>query len=456
MTRQPHVPPADWSPRHGEQDLQGNADSDMLVARMLELRGVGSHNSEAFFQPELDDLHDPLLMLGMEQAVDRLMSAQREGERIMVYGDYDVDGATSVALMQEFLQNNGFDILPYIPDRYNEGYGLSEEGIRTAAEQGCKLIITLDCGIRAVDRVKDAGQIGIDVIICDHHLPGPEMPAAHTILNPKQPDCNYPFKELSGCGVGFKLTQALTDRFGLSPMSAFDGLDLVALSIASDLVEVTGENRILLHHGLRTISRNVRPGIKALLNVVHCSPDYLTVRDIISRISPRINAAGRMSRATEAVALLTAPNEALASELAHKLDRLNNVRRSYDEQVTKAAIEQLEEHPEFKHINIVWGKDWHRGVIGIVATRLIEHRYRPSIVISDDDDVMVGSARSTPGLDIHALIKECGAHLMQFGGHAMAAGLTVKPGAALGFCATVRRSSGQRTDGHQQTRTSAL
>ena len=433
MTRQPHVPPADWSPRHGEQDLQGNADSDMLVARMLELRGVRSHNSEAFFQPELDDLHDPLLMLGMEQAVDRLMSAQREGERIMVYGDYDVDGATSVALMQEFLQNNGFDILPYIPDRYNEGYGLSEEGIRTAAEQGCKLIITLDCGIRAVDRVKDAGQIGIDVIICDHHLPGPEMPAAHTILNPKQPACNYPFKELSGCGVGFKLTQALTDRFGLSPMSAFDGLDLVALSIASDLVEVTGENRILLHHGLRTISRNVRPGIKALLNVVHCSPDYLTVRDIISRISPRINAAGRMSRATEAVALLTAPNEALASELAHKLDRLNNVRRSYDEQVTKAAIEQLEEHPEFKHINIVWGKDWHRGVIGIVATRLIEHRYRPSIVISDDDDVMVGSARSTPGLDIHALIKECGAHLMQFGGHAMAAGLTVKPGAALSF-----------------------
>lgn len=443
MTRQPHVPPADWSPRYGGQDCERNVDSDMLVARMLELRGVEPENTAAFFQPQLDDLHDPLLMLGMEQAVDRLMSAQREGERIMVYGDYDVDGATSVALMQEFLQNNGFEILPYIPDRYNEGYGLSEEGIRTASQEGCKLIITLDCGIRAVDRVKDAADIGIDVIICDHHLPGPEMPAAHTILNPKQPNCPYPFKELSGCGVGFKLTQALTERFGLSPMSAFDGLDLVALSIASDLVEVTGENRILLHHGLRTISRNARPGIKALLKVVHCSPEYLTVRDIISRISPRINAAGRMSRATEAVTLLTAPNEELASDLAHKLDRLNNVRRSYDEQVTKAAIEQLDERPEFKHINIVWGKDWHRGVIGIVATRMIEHRYRPSIVISDDDGVMVGSARSTPGLDIHTLIKECGAHLVQFGGHAMAAGLTVKPGAALAFATQLDEAVGR-------------
>ena len=410
---------------------------------MLALRGIDADQQDGFFRPDLDDLHDPLLMLGMEQAVDRLMLAQRRGERIMAYGDYDVDGATSVALVQEFLENNGFDVVPYIPDRYSEGYGLSEEGVRSASATGCGIIITLDCGIRAVDRVKDARDRGIDVIICDHHLPGGAMPEAHTILNPKQPDCPYPFKELSGCGVAFKLIQALTDRIGLSPWSAYDGLDLVALSIASDLVEVTGENRVLLHHGLKTISRNSRPGIRALLQIVHCTPDYLTVRDIISRISPRINAAGRMARATEAVDLLTARNEHRAAELALNLDRLNNIRRSYDEQVTAAAIQQLAERPEFQHINVVWGKNWHRGVIGIVATRLIEHRYRPSVVISDDNGVLVGSARSTPGLDIHALIRECKEHLVQYGGHAMAAGITVKPDAAEAFATALDASVGR-------------
>lgn len=433
MTRQPHVPPADWSPRAAGREHLGNVDADELVARLLELRGVHGDNSDAFFAPELDHLHDPDDMLGMEQAVDRLVQAQRDGQRIMAYGDYDVDGATSVSLIQEFLSNNGFDVLPYIPDRYSEGYGLSEEGVKTAAESGCSIIITLDCGIRAVDRVAEAKALGMDVIICDHHLPGSSMPDAHTILNPKQPGCEYPFKELSGCGVAFKLTQALTERFGLSPMSAYDGLDLVALSIASDLVVVTGENRVLLHHGLRTIARNARPGIRALLQVVKCTPDYLTVRDIISRISPRINAAGRMSRATEAVELLTARNETRANELALNLDRLNQIRRSYDAEVTEAAIQQLAERPDYEHINIVWGQNWHRGVIGIVATRLVEHRYRPSIVISDDDGVLVGSARSTPGLDIHALIRECKEHLIQYGGHAMAAGITVKPGEAEAF-----------------------
>ena len=443
MTRPPRVPPADWSPRASDGGQFDNVDADGLVARMLELRGITSGQTDAFFHPELDDLHDPLLMLGMEQAVDRLMLAQRSGERIMAYGDYDVDGATSVALVQEFLENNGFDVVPYIPDRYSEGYGLSEEGVRSAEATGCGIIITLDCGIRAVDRVQDAKDRGLDVIICDHHLPGTAVPEAHTILNPKQRDCHYPFKELSGCGVAFKLIQALTDRIGLSPWSAYDSLDLVALSIASDLVDVTGENRILLHHGLKTVARNSRPGIRALLHIVHCTPDYLTVRDIISRISPRINAAGRMARATEAVDLLTARNEQKASELAANLDSLNNIRRSYDEQVTAAAIQQLEERPEFKHINIVWGKDWHRGVIGIVATRLIEHRYRPSVVISDDNGVLVGSARSTAGLDIHALIRECKEHLIQYGGHAMAAGITVKPDAAADFAKALDAAVGR-------------
>ena len=443
MTRQPHVPPADWTPREAGREQLGNVHPDALVARLLELRGVDTDGSDAFFAPDLGHLHDPHDMLGMEQAVDRLVEAQREGQRIMAYGDYDVDGATSVALIQEFLHNNGFDVLPYIPDRYSEGYGLSKEGVRIAATSQCKIIITLDCGIRAVERVAEAKALGIDVIICDHHLPGSAMPEAHTILNPKQPDCPYPFKELSGCGVAFKLTQALTERFGLSPMSAYDGLDLVALSIASDLVEVTGENRVLLHHGLRTIARNARPGIRALLNVVRCTPDYLTVRDIISRISPRINAAGRMSRATEAVDLLTARNEQRAGEHALNLDRLNQIRRSYDAEVTEAAIQQLTDRPEYQHINIVWGRNWHRGVIGIVATRLVEHRYRPSVVISDDDGVLVGSARSTPGLDIHALIRECKAHLIQYGGHAMAAGITVKPGCAEAFAEALDHAVGR-------------
>ncbi len=446
MTRPPRVPPADWSPRDSGGGQEGNLNAEALVARMLQLRGIQGEAQDAFFHPNLDDLHDPLLMLGMEQAVDRLMLAQRRGERIMAYGDYDVDGATSVALIQEFLENNGFDVVPYIPDRYSEGYGLSKEGVRSASATGCGLIITLDCGIRAVDRVRDAKDKGIDVIICDHHLPGVTMPEAHTILNPKQPDCLYPFKELSGCGVAFKLIQALTDRIGLSPWSAYDSLDLVALSIASDLVEVTGENRVLLHHGLKTVSRNSRPGIRALLQIVHCTPDYLTVRDIISRISPRINAAGRMSRATEAVDLLTARNEQRAAELATNLDRLNNIRRSYDEQVTAAAIQQLSERPEFQHINIVWGQNWHRGVIGIVATRLIEHRYRPSVVISDDNGVLVGSARSTPGLDIHALIRECKAHLIQYGGHAMAAGITVKPGSTQAFAQALDAAVGRELE----------
>ena len=443
MTRQPDIPPADWSPRAKNGGLRvDNGSVDDVVAQLLDLRGISAPELDRFFSPSLDDLHDPYAMRDMEKAVNRIMRAQREGECIMAYGDYDVDGATSVSLIWDFLHNNGFDVVPYIPDRYNEGYGLSTQGIQTAVESHCGIIITLDCGIRAVDRVAEAKARGIDVIICDHHLPGEQLPDAHSILNPKHPECTYPFKELSGCGVGFKLTQALTERIGLSPLSAYDGLDLVALSIASDLVIVTDENRILLHHGLRAIARNSRPGIRALLQVVQCSPDFLTVRDIISRVSPRINAAGRMARATEAVELLTEKNEKRANELALNLDRLNQVRRSYDEQVTRDAIEQLSERDEFKHVNIVWGENWHRGVIGIVATRLIEHRYRPSVVISDDDGVMVGSARSTPGLDIHDLIKDCSEHLDQYGGHAMAAGITVKPGQAAAFAQALDKAVG--------------
>ena len=445
MTRQPHIPPADWSPRSLRDPLHGeNKPTNGVVAQLLELRGITEQHTPSFLHPDLDELHDPSEMRDMDRTVDRIIHAQKEGERIMAYGDYDVDGATSVSLIHDFLHNNGFEVLPYIPDRYSEGYGLSSKGVQKAAEKGCSIIITLDCGIRATERVAEANALGIDVIICDHHLPGESMPEAFAILNPKHPECQYPFKELSGCGVAFKLTQALTERIGLSPMSAYDGLDLVALSIASDLVEVTGENRILLHHGLKAISKNARPGIRALLQVVRCSPDYLTVRDIISRISPRINAAGRMSLATEAVDLLTEKSDARATELAGNLDRLNQVRRSYDEQITRDAISQLSDREEFKHVNIVWGKGWHRGVIGIVATRLIEHRYRPSIVISDDNGVMVGSARSTPGLDIHELIKGCGEYLEQFGGHAMAAGITVKTDQAHAFAQALDRAVGEK------------
>ena len=247
MTRQPHIPPADWSPRTARDLLQlGNDSTNGVVARLLELRGISDNLTSSFFHPSLEELHDPSEMRHMDRAVDRIMTAQRNGECIMAYGDYDVDGATSVSLIHDFLRNNGFEVLPYIPDRYSEGYGLSSQGVQRAAESGCSIIITLDCGIRATERVAEANALGIDVIICDHHLPGETLPEAFAILNPKHPECQYPFKELSGCGVAFKLTQGLTERIGLSPMSAYDGLDLVALSIASDLVEVTGENRILL------------------------------------------------------------------------------------------------------------------------------------------------------------------------------------------------------------------
>ena len=243
MTRQPHIPPADWSPRSSRDLLQEeNNPTNGVVARLLELRGITEEQAPSFFHPDLEELHDPSEMRDMDRTVDRIIQAQREGECIMAYGDYDVDGATSVSLIHDFLHNNGFDVLPYIPDRYSEGYGLSSKGVQWAAEKGCSIIITLDCGIRATERVAEANALGIDVIICDHHLPGESMPEAFAILNPKHPDCHYPFKELSGCGVAFKLTQALTERIGLSPLSAYDGLDLVALSIASDLVEVTGEH----------------------------------------------------------------------------------------------------------------------------------------------------------------------------------------------------------------------
>lgn len=408
-----------------------------MVARLLTLREMHTPEQiDRFLQPRLEDLHDPWLMKGMDLAVERIQAAGVEKERVVVYGDYDVDGATSVALMSEFLRNNGFDVEPYIPDRYKEGYGLSRQGIDHAEATGCKLIIMLDCGIRACELIGEALSRGIDTIVCDHHLPGPELPPAYAILNPKQEDCPYPFKSLSGCGVGFKLTQALADVRGLSEDSAYDGLDLVALSIAADLVEVTDENRVLLYHGMRKIATKARPGISALLNRAHCSPDLLTSRDILFRISPRINAAGRISHAMEAVDLLVSQDNAGCNKMADDLDRLNDMRREYDAAVTLEALAQLDSHDRYPHVNVVWGKGWHRGVVGIVASRMIEHRHRPSVVISDDistssvgeQRVLVGSARSVAGVDIHEAIKECEEFLEQFGGHAMAAGLTVKTG----------------------------
>lgn len=420
-----------------------------MVARLLQLRGMHTPEQvDRFLRPRLEDLLDPWLMKDMDLAVERIQEADQNGERIVVYGDYDVDGATSVSLMSEFLRNNGFHVEPYIPDRYKEGYGLSRKGIDHAEKTGCTLIIMLDCGIRACELIGEARSRGIDTIVCDHHLPGPELPPAYAILNPKQEDCPYPFKHLSGCGVGFKLTQALVEQRGLPDVSAYDGLDLVALSIAADLVEVTGENRVMLYHGMERIKEKVRPGISALIRTAHCSPDLITARDILFRISPRINAAGRIGHAMEAVDLLISHDNSSCNKMAADLDRRNDLRRQFDAEVTESALRQLESHDKYPHLNIVWGKGWHRGVIGIVASRLIEHRHRPSVVISDDKDldvsddqrVLVGSARSVLGVDIHEALRTCSEHLDQFGGHSMAAGLTIKPGREVVFAEALDRA----------------
>ncbi len=406
--------------------LMENAGLTQLVASLLIQRGFEDQEEVlGFLNPALSAMHHSLLMKDMKEAVSRLHQAIEDEERILVYGDYDVDGTTAVAMVASYLEGVGGQVETYIPRRYEEGYGVSLEGVRYASENRFSLMLTLDCGTKDFDSLQDAAERGIDVIVCDHHLPEESLPAAFAVLNPKRSDCPYPFKELSGCGVAFKLLQSLANRMDLPESGIYEELDLVAISIGADLVELKGENRIMASQGLRQLRKRQRPGILALMRAadIHQAPQ--TVRDISFTLGPRINAAGRMDHAQRAVDLLMEKNDARANEMAREIEEMNLRRRDVDESTTAEALLQLEQSPEESFCNIVHGANWHRGVVGIVASRMIESRYRPSVVLSEENGVLIGSTRSVDGVDMHDALESCSDLLLQFGGHTMAAGLSL-------------------------------
>lgn len=416
---------------------------DPVLAELLVHRGITDfEQSRAFFRPSLDGLHDPFLMKDMDAAVERLHRALSSGENILVYGDYDVDGTTAVALVYSFLRELSPRIDYYIPDRYDEGYGLSYKGIDWAAENGFSLMIVLDCGIKAGEKVAYASGLGVDVIICDHHLPEDELPHAAAVLDPKREDCSYPFNDLSGCGVGFKLVQAYASSHGIPFSKLIPLLDLLAVSIASDLVSVTGENRILAHYGLKQLNEAPRKGLEAMIRLTGIDKSHLSIDDIVFKIGPRINAAGRMESGRIAVELLTATDEETANRIGSEINRHNNERKDIDRKTTQEAIAMVEsgkvlkglDDISLKHTTIVYNPDWHKGVVGIVASRLVEYFYRPTVVFTRSKDFVTGSARSVHGFDIYAAIESCSDLLENFGGHIYAAGLTLREENLPEFC----------------------
>jgi len=406
---------------------------DKTIARLLAQRGISSFGeAKNFFRPSLNDLHDPFLMKDMQLAVDRIDKAILSNENILIYGDYDVDGTTSVSLMFSFLQTLTPNLTTYIPDRYAEGYGVSYQGIDFADDNDFSLIIALDCGIKAIDKVAYAKNKGIDFIICDHHKPGEEVPNAVAVLNPKQIDCNYPYKELCGCGVGFKLVQALASKRNHSIEDLLPYLDLVATAIAADIVPITGENRVLTYHGLEVINSNPRTGIHAIIHQL--SKKILTITDVVFIIAPRINAAGRIKHGNAAVELLTETNFEKALEFAKAINEHNTERKELDRQITKEALQQIEENNEQdRFTTVVFDESWHKGVIGIVASRLTETYYRPTLVFTKSGEMLAASARSVKGFDVYEALHECEEFIEQFGGHKYAAGLTLKPENYEGF-----------------------
>ncbi len=411
-------------------ELQQSLRIHPALCRLLVERGIESFDSsKSFFVPELSLLHDPYRMKDMDKAVARIEKAITSNEKMLIYGDYDVDGTTSVSLMTLFFRQFYPNTEYYIPNRYKEGYGISTLGIDYATENDFSLIIALDCGIKSVDKIDYANEKGIDFIICDHHNPGEELPKAIAVLDPKRKDCNYPFKELSGCGVGFKLAQALASHFNLPEKTYLDLLDLVAVSIASDIVSISGENRILEYHGLKKLNENPLPGFKHLMKLIGIEKAY-DVSDVVFYIGPRINAAGRMDDATQSVKLLIADSDDLShANQAMELHNMNKDRQEADKEITAHALEMLQNNPhnESLRTTVVFNDGWHKGVIGIVASRLTEHYYRPTIVLTEHEGKVTGSARSVKGFDLYEAIYECRNHLIQFGGHKFAAGLTMLP-----------------------------
>lgn len=412
-----------------QQQLQRELNISSAAARMLVVRDIQSaEEARQFIRPSLDKLHDPFLMKDMDKAVERLHQALTQDEKILIYGDYDVDGTTAVAVMYRFLSSLTSRLDYYIPDRYNEGYGVSAQGIDYAAEQGCSLIITLDCGIKAVEKVAYAKSKGIDVIVCDHHTPGDELPATVAVLNMKRDDCPYPYKDLSGCGVGFKLAQAYTQQYDLPFDNLVPLLQLLAMSIASDIVPITGENRILAHYGIKQINQAPFAGISAVIDVAGIEAKKLTINELVYKLGPRINACGRMKSGRAAVELLLTDDATFARQQAEEVNQHNEERRDCDTETTKEALAMLEEDATFaqRRSTVVYAPHWHKGVVGIVASRLTETYYRPTIVLTaGEDGIISGSARSVGGFDIYAAIDSCLDLLTNFGGHKYAAGLSM-------------------------------
>ena len=410
------------------EDLKNQLNIDEVLAKILVSRGVTTFDeARSFFRPELSDLHDPFLMRDMGPAIERIENAIKSDEKILIYGDYDVDGTTAVSLVYSFFRKYHRQIDYYIPDRYKEGYGVSFQGIDYAAENGFSLIIALDCGIKSVDKIDYANTLSVDFIICDHHLPGNIIPDAYAVLDPKRSDCPYPYKELSGCGIGFKLVQAYCQKNNIPFEEICCYLDLVAVSIASDIVPITGENRVLAWYGLKRLNEAPCNGLAALIEIA--GRKTYTISDVVFTIGPRINAAGRIDDAKHSVSLLIADDDEVAKNQSLLINLKNSERKEHDASITEQALAMIEADPSLinRKTTVVYNENWHKGVIGIVASRLTEKYYRPTIVLTHSNGHVAGSARSVTGFDLYEALSSCSDLLEQFGGHKYAAGLTLKP-----------------------------
>ncbi len=402
---------------------------DRFLSNLLVQRGVHTFDeAKAFFRPDYEHLHDPFLMKDMDLAIDRLDKAIENNEKVFVYGDYDVDGTTSVSLVYSFLSSYFDNLQFYIPNRYEEGYGISYKGIDYFAEEKCSLVIALDCGIKAVEKIEYAKEKGIDFIICDHHTPGDTLPDAAACLDPKRKDCSYPDENLSGCGVGFKFIQAYCKRHKIDFHKAYEYLDLVAVSIASDIVPIIGENRVLAYYGLQKLNANPSVGLKHIIKVAGMQGREITISDIVFKLGPRINAAGRIDSGGDAVDLLITEDEGLANSMSIDIDKCNDTRKGFDRDITQQALELIASSKEIqsKKSTVLYEPEWHKGVIGIVASRLTEHYYRPTVILTESKGFATGSARSVEGFDLYKAIDHCSDLLENFGGHMYAAGLTLK------------------------------
>ncbi|MGE4586558.1 MAG: single-stranded-DNA-specific exonuclease RecJ [Mangrovibacterium sp.] len=402
---------------------------NMVIANLLAQRGISSFTeARYFFRPRLGDLHDPFLMKDMGRAVDRLEKAISRQEKVLIYGDYDVDGTSSVAMMYQFLRNRISRLDFYIPDRYTEGYGISPRSIAYAAENRYSLVIALDCGIKAVEKINQARAKGIDFIICDHHNPDQILPEAVAVLDPKRPDCPYPYKDLSGCGVGFKLLQAYSQKNDVPVVELYELLDMVVVSIASDIVPVTGENRVLAHFGLQKLNSNPSMGLKTIIRSSGLAGQQISISDIVFKIGPRLNASGRIEHGKKSVEILVVTDEEEATRLGEEINSFNEIRKTLDRDITQEALDMIAHDPiqEERNATILYNRDWHKGVVGIVASRLTEHYYRPTIILTESNGLATGSARSVRDFDLYEAIGQCSDLLESYGGHMYAAGLTMK------------------------------